>query len=158
MPSMTVFHRLRAWGADPFPAPFIARAVGGRPEEDGQLTGTHYLKMAIEQDRADVLRAAVAAGVDLRRVIALSGSPLPSLAFAAGYCKLECVRYLLHEYRADVNEEFETGFGGGKMTALDCTGTLVPGGGDPRSIAEIDLMLRAEGGKFHHELSSSADG
>lgn len=70
LPSLDVFKALIAEGADPSPVPNIVERMPGQPNE-GHTLGVHYLQTTTQNGRADVLQAAAAAGVDLKKARSL---------------------------------------------------------------------------------------
>lgn len=141
LPSMAVFKALVAKGAEPSPTAYIGTL------DTGHQRGTHYLHVAVQHGRADVIRAAAAAGVDFTKLQTMSGDPVPLLALAAGRGKVDCVGALL-DAGVDVNEIFQ--ISGDKVTALDVFGCLAPG--EHGSRLQIAMMLLAAGGRPYRDL------
>lgn len=148
LPSLDIFKALIAKGADPTPTPNVIQLPAiGRYISEGQQTGVHYLQIAARDGRADVLLAAAAAGVNLKKVRSLGASAMPLLTLAAVFGQPACVRCLL-EYGVDVNEVHEVLEI--KRTALDVllTDREISAGIKAQTVA----LLRAAGGKRYAEL------
>lgn len=144
LPSLDIFRALIAKGADPSPTPFITKTAPGHAAA-GEQMGIHYLQTAVQNGRADVLQAATAAGVNLKKVKTLGSYAKPLLAQAVCFHQLACVRFLL-EYDVDVNEVFKVHVG--KVTVCDIASDPAIGGVS-RQILEA---LRSAGGKRYSEL------
>lgn len=149
LPSLDVFKALLAKGSDPTPTPYLADRVVEHQVETVKA-GTHYLQVAAENGRVDVLQAAVAAGVNLKKARTLGYMAIPLLAHAAYHGEFGAVRFLM-EYGCDVNEVYEGGEG--KLTACDHfvdveTGVYANVGVAGRMLA----LLLAAGGKPYAEL------
>lgn len=155
LPSLDVFNALIAKGADPTPTPFVGTIGPGKglgdpgSAYDGVQLGLHYLQVAIHHGRADVLRAAAAAGVNLTKVRILGRMPYPLLSAATCYMQPTCVRVLL-DLGADVNEVVTTSMG--RSTVVDIAQHLF--GLEPGDALRLAIMaiLRAAGGKRYDEL------
>lgn len=149
LPSLDVFKALVAKGADPSPVPFIVEAgPGALLMQPGQQLGTHYLQIAVQEGRADVLQAAAAAGVKLKKVKLLGEIAVPLLVRAVVEGQLSCVRCLL-DCGVDVNEVCSQGEY--PATAVDLAQCqLVRRAND--SWSQVIAALRAAGGKGYDEL------
>lgn len=101
---LTVFHALLAKGADPSPVPVIPTEASTR---DGR--SVHYLQSAVIRNRPDVLRAAAAAGINLKKLRCLGTQSFPLLIECAHRHSVECARFLL-ERGVDENEVSEVVF------------------------------------------------
>lgn len=143
LPSLDVFRALIAKGAELSPTPFIRELKHG-----SHRTGTHYLEVAAQNGRAEVLQAAADAGVKLKKVKSLGRLATPLLTVAAFHGHLSCVRVLLAA-GADVNEVADAGRGliTACDAALDCQASV-----DEERSAQIVRVLRAAGGKCHAEV------
>lgn len=139
LPDLRLFKALVAGGADPLPTPFH---MSGMSRE---LRGFHYLQFAVQSDRADVLEAAVAAGVRVLKVRTLGPFSIPLLGFAVMHGRPACVRFLL-EHGADVNEAYDDSLSG-MQTPLDTAMRHLQ--------TSLIRMLRAAGGKCYTELHNA---
>lgn len=146
LPSISLPNALIAKGADPAPTPYVVGLRAGQAGA-GQQTGAHYLQLATQNGRLDVLQAAAAAGIDLKKVKTLGASATPLLSQAAFYGHLSIVRFLL-EYGVDVNEVFMAG--PNKWTACDVC--CNPNNGGVAASMRIFALLSEAGGKRRTEL------
>lgn len=147
LPSLDIFRALVAKGADPSRVPYIVQVAPGL-EGAGESLGTHYLADAIQNNRVDVLQAASAAGVNLKKIKTLARGSVPLLAEAAQGGRVECVRFLL-DIGANVNEVHE--LNGDKRTAWDAAVDCLNRGGLVFHL-QIMTMLIPAGGKPFSEL------
>lgn len=111
-----------------------------------EKVGTHYIHQAVQEWRLDVLQAAAAAGVNLKKVRTLGAVTVPLIAFAVYRCQLDAVLFLL-DYGVDVNEVFVVGEECVHGTVCD----LASERSDPDS-ERILAALRGVGGKCLKEL------
>lgn len=183
-PTLTLFNKMVAKGADPSPVPNITVENAFWLPLGDQAAGasgrvnrySHYLEWAIyHEDRADVLEAAAAAGVKLKKVKTLDYYAFPLLASACLRSSVACTRFLL-DHGVDVNQPFKARFyrSGGtkhrssKMTATDAAISGMAGViTNHATRADYAAMLagceviydlvRAAGGMTYEELQQEGD-
>lgn len=148
LPTLTVFKLLIAKGADPRPTVYKSK-IG----ED--KAGVHYLQRAVQEDRVDVLEAAVEAGVVVGKVRLLGPWQPPLLGAAISFGSSNCAKFLvqnLEKCGVDVNDTYLE-----RCRNPECKlrhiATALDGAADGREANhDLEAMLRAAGAKTNDEL------